>query len=73
VRKNALTREAVQSFMKFYLKSAPEMVAEVGYVKAPDEVYTLASKRLETQRVGTLFAAGHDPSVPLVEVMRKDI
>ena len=73
VRKDSLERDAVKKFMAFYLKRAPEMVGEVGYVKAPDEVYALANKRLESQKVGTLFASGPiDHSVPLADVMRKD-
>ena len=39
VRKDSLDRTEVAEFMRFYLTQGPELVAQVGYVEAPDAVY----------------------------------
>jgi len=39
VRKDSLDRTEVAEFMRFYLTGGPDLVAQVGYVEAPDAVY----------------------------------
>ncbi len=43
----AAVRKEVQEFVKFYLKNAPQLVSEVGYVPLPDSDYTQSLKDFE--------------------------
>ncbi len=40
INKEALKREEVKEFVKFYLENATEIVPEVKYVGLPEEEYT---------------------------------
>ena len=40
VAKTALEEPHVREFVRFYLETTPEIIADVGYVAAPDEDYT---------------------------------
>ncbi len=40
VKEDALKRAEVQQFVKFYLEQTPQLIADVGYVAAPQEDYT---------------------------------
>ena len=42
-------------FISFYLKHAPALVEEVGYVPLPDDVYELALKRFNNRVTGSVF------------------
>lgn len=42
----SLARPEVQEFMKFYLASAGELAADVGYIASPDEVYASDQAKL---------------------------
>lgn len=56
--KRSLDRPEVASFVEFYLQSAPELVAEVGYIPLPEKAYALARGRVQARRTGSLFADG---------------
>lgn len=56
VNKKSAARPEVESFVKFYLENAPELVREVGYISLPGEVYRLAAGRFEDRVHGTVFA-----------------
>jgi phosphate transport system substrate-binding protein len=60
VSRTAADRPEVEAFVRFYLEQAPQLVAEVGYVALPDELYALASKRLEQRVTGTVFTGDTD-------------
>lgn len=53
VRADAMTDEAVQEFVRFYIASAPEIVPQVGYFQAGDDVYTNDQSKLEAAIAGT--------------------
>jgi phosphate transport system substrate-binding protein len=56
-KQSALQREEVMDFLEFYLTPlvATTLIPEVGYVAFPEEYYTVARGRLETQQTGTVF------------------
>lgn len=60
VSKTAAARPEVESFVKFYLESAPDLVPEVGYVPLPASLYQVARERFEKRVTGTVFGADHD-------------
>lgn len=55
VSRRALDRPEVASFVRFYLESAPELAAEVGYVPLPERAYALAQQRVDARRTGSMF------------------
>jgi phosphate transport system substrate-binding protein len=56
VRKDAATKPEVKAFVDFYMKNAAKLSSEVGYVKFPDNIYTLVNTRWTAQKVGTMYA-----------------
>jgi phosphate transport system substrate-binding protein len=47
VKEDALKRAEVQQFVKFYLEQTPQLIADVGYVAAPQEDYTQGLSKLQ--------------------------
>ncbi len=55
VRKDYADKPEVKAFVDYYLKNAPKLVKEVGYVPFPDRIYTLAKTRWESRKIGTAY------------------
>jgi phosphate transport system substrate-binding protein len=55
VSAKAAKKEEVQKFVEFYLKNAPELVAEVGYIPLPKEAYEAALERFNKRITGSVF------------------
>lgn len=53
VRADALEDQAVQEFLRFYIANAPEIVPQVGYFQAADEVYTEDQTKAEAAISGS--------------------
>jgi phosphate transport system substrate-binding protein len=68
VSRKASRKPSVKAFVAFYLKQAPEIVAEVGYVALPDALYTLARQRFEKGLVGSVFLKEKSKSSNLQEL-----
>lgn len=51
-------RPEVAGFVRYYLTDGTPLVAEVGYVELPAELYTLALQRVEDGVTGTMFGTG---------------
>lgn len=47
VKAESLTRPEVQEFMRFYIASAISLVADVGFVDSPNDIYVTDQSRLE--------------------------
>jgi phosphate transport system substrate-binding protein len=47
VKEGSLARPEVQQFVKFYLETTPSIIEDVGYVKAPDDVYRADMAKLQ--------------------------
>ena len=65
VRKQAASRPEVEKFMEFYLKEAPQLVSEVGYIPMPKETYKLALDRFRRRVVGSIFSDGKGSQVEI--------
>ncbi len=70
--KKALDRPAIKDFVAFYLDNNAKLATEVGYVRVPDEVETLAKSRFNSLRTGTVYSAesGHT-NISLAELMKR--
>ena len=51
-------RPEVQSFITFYMDSAPELAKEIGYVPLKSEVYKLVQERFDKKITGSVFGNG---------------
>ena len=56
----ASERPEVAAFVEFYLKNAPELVGEIGYVPLPKKVYELALERYKKRTTGSVFNKPRD-------------
>ena len=73
VRKDSLDRPEVESFVRFYLAHAPELVKEVGYIPLPERAYTLAQERVDKRVTGSLFGGkGSQVGVKIDELLEKE-
>ncbi len=56
VSKKSAEKAEVDKFVTFYIKNAPVLSAEVGYVPLPGKVYALTLKRYSERKFGSLYA-----------------
>ncbi|MDP9365426.1 MAG: PstS family phosphate ABC transporter substrate-binding protein [Chloroflexota bacterium] len=59
MRAESMERPEVQAFARFYIENAGELVQDVGFVPAPDEVYTEDAEKVEAA-----IAGGAEPDGP---------
>lgn len=62
-------REEVQEFVRFYLKNAPKLAADVGYVPLPQDAYDAALECFEKRITGSTFR-GSAPGVSVSELLK---
>ena len=72
VNAKAAYTQIVQDFVKFYMRNAPKLVKEVGYVPLQDEIYQLAYKRFVKGKQGSMFANKSTVSVNLVKLLQAE-
>ncbi len=73
VSRNSADRPSVASFVRFYLKEAPRLVKEVGYVPLTPTLYRLAQSRFEKRLVGSVFGAkGSQVGVTLETLLARE-
>ncbi len=70
VNKASAARPEVAAFVAFYLEHAPELAAEVGYVRLPKEISAKVIANWTNRRVGTQFttATGEAVTGPLSKI-----
>lgn len=55
VAKASAEKPEVKGFVDFYLKNAATLSSEVGYVKFPDNIYTLVTTRWTSLKTGSMY------------------
>ena len=60
VRKDALDRPEVETFVKFYINNSAQLATEVGYIPLPDVVYQRALDRVLNRESGTAYSDDND-------------
>lgn len=65
-------KAVVGSFVQFYMKNAPALVQEVGYVPLPVEAYELGYQRFLKKQQGSMFGDRSTVGVNLIELMKQD-
>ncbi len=68
---SAQRNPAVREFVEYYLKIAPEVVQQVGYIPLTEEAYNIALVNFHQGKAGTAFDGKPQPNLTLSEVLRK--
>lgn len=69
----AAERPEVDAFVKFYMKHAGKLAADVGYVALPDDAYELARKRYADRVTGSVFGGDAPEGSTLVTILSSDM
>jgi phosphate transport system substrate-binding protein len=72
-KKSLNDKPEVKKFVEFYLKHAPELVAEVKYVPLPDNAYQMATQRLSEQKTGTIFGGKEAVGITIDELFQREL
>ncbi len=73
VRKDAMARDEIKKFVEFYLKNAPALVEEVGYIPLQPESYEAAIGRFQKGTTGSVFGkAGATVGVKMADLLRME-
>lgn len=65
-------KPALREFITFYLRNAPRLVDDVGYIPLTDAIYTLAQQRFEAQTTGSVFEGGSSVGVSLADLLIRE-
>ena len=69
VSRSSADRAEVAEFVDFYLRNAPVLAREVGYVPLPQPIYDVARSRFEQNVTGSLFSETGTAGISLEEVL----
>jgi phosphate transport system substrate-binding protein len=73
VSTKAAKKDEVKKFVEFYLKEAPKLVAEVGYIPLQDEAYAAALERFQKGITGSVFGGkGAKAGVKMADLLRME-
>ncbi len=67
----AQNNENIRNFVEFYLKQAPAIVSQVGYIPLPPEGYHLANVTFQNGEAGTVFEGKSQIGLTIGELLRK--
>jgi phosphate transport system substrate-binding protein len=71
VSDRAMQRPEVNEFVQFYLKNAPALVKEVGYVPLARQHYDMALRNFTTKKLGTGFGGKSEVGVKIDELLAR--
>ncbi|MTJ10206.1 PstS family phosphate ABC transporter substrate-binding protein [Anabaena sp. UHCC 0253] len=72
VSDKAANKPEVKQFIQFYLRNAPKLVKEVGYVALPNSAYTTAQGHFNKKRFGSIFGGKESVGLKIDELMRRE-
>jgi len=72
VSDKAMARREVREFVEFYLKNAPKLVKEVGYVPLGKAHYDMAMKNFAAKKLGTGFGGKPEVGVRLEDLLARE-
>jgi phosphate transport system substrate-binding protein len=72
INTKAAERPEVKEFVEFYLKNAPKLTKEVGYIPLPQTVYELASDRFSKKKTGSVFGGEPEVSLKIEDLLKKE-
>ena len=71
VSDKGMQRPEVKEFIEYYLKNAPKLVKEVGYVPLTRQHYEMALRNFSSQKLGTGFGGKSEVGVKVEELLAR--
>ncbi|RLJ70956.1 phosphate ABC transporter substrate-binding protein (PhoT family) [Hydrogenivirga caldilitoris] len=71
--KKAKERPELKEFVEFYLKIAPEIAKEVGYIPLPEKAYEMALERFRKFETGTVFGGHPEVGLTIEELLTREL
>jgi phosphate transport system substrate-binding protein len=68
----SIEKTEVKDFIEYYIKNAPKLTAEVGYIPLPDKAYEFAKKRVDTKKTGSMFQEGSQVGASIEDILAKE-
>ena len=72
VAEKSMAKPEVKEFVNFYIKNAPKLVKEVGYIPLSKTHYDLASKNFNGKKLGTGFGGKNEVGVRVEELLKRE-
>jgi phosphate transport system substrate-binding protein len=72
VAEKSMAKPEVKEFVNFYLKNAPKLVKEVGYVPLSKTHYDLAMKNFNGKKLGTGFGGKNEVGVRVEALLKRE-
>jgi phosphate transport system substrate-binding protein len=72
VSSKAVEKAEVREFIEYYIKNAPVLVKEVGYVPLGDADYSLALKNFSNRKMGTGFGGVAEVGVEIKDLLTRE-
>ena len=72
VAEKSMAKPEVKEFVSFYIKNAPKLVKEVGYVPLSKTHYDLAMKNFNGKKLGTGFGGKNEVGVRVEELLKRE-
>jgi phosphate transport system substrate-binding protein len=72
VSDKAMDKPEVKQFVNFYIKNAPKLVKEVGYIPLSSTHYELASKNFNSKKLGTGFGGKNEVGVRVDDLLKRE-
>jgi len=72
VSDKSMNKAEVKEFVEFYLKHAPKLVKEVGYVPLSRQHYSQASRNFASKKLGTGFGGKSEVGIRVEELLARE-
>jgi len=72
VSDKSMGKPEVKEFVEFYLKNAPKLVKEVGYVPLSARHYGQAMKNFASNKLGTGFGGKNEVGIRVEELLARE-
>jgi phosphate transport system substrate-binding protein len=72
VSDKGLAKPEVKEFVEYYIKHAPQLVKEVGYVPLSPAHYSQAARNLASKKLGTGFGGKSEVGVRVEELLARE-
>jgi phosphate transport system substrate-binding protein len=72
VAEKSMAKPEVKEFVNFYLKNAPKLVKEVGYIPLSGTHYELASKNFNSKKLGTGFGGKNEVGIRVEDLLKRE-
>jgi phosphate transport system substrate-binding protein len=72
VSDKAMSKPEVKEFVEYYLKNAPKLVKEVGYVPLSPMHYNQALKNFSSKKLGTGFGGKNEVGIRVEELLARE-